>query len=77
MREVYYYDRKQGCQPYVEKPAPPKGHYEKIDKKGVKYFFVDSDKPSGIPGSLVVSKEEADGKMPGGRGNTDRYDTHA
>jgi len=54
-REVYYYDRRFGCNPYVEKPPAPKGHYEKIDKKGVKYFFVDSDKPSGIPGALVIS----------------------
>jgi len=43
----------------------------------MKYFYVDSDKPSGIPGALVISKEEADGKMPGGRGPTDRYNTHS
>jgi hypothetical protein len=74
---VFYFDRKYGCNPYVEKPPQPKGHFEKIQKAGVKYFFVDSDKPSGIPGALVISKEEAEGKMPGGRGPTDRYDVHA
>jgi len=76
-RELFFFNRKNGCSPYVEKPAVPKGHYEKISKQGVKYFYVDSDKPSGIPGALVISKEEADGKVPGGRGNTDRYDIHA
>ena len=74
---MYFFDRTQSCNPYFEKPKPPRGHYEKIEKKGTKYFFVDSDKPSGIPGALVISKEEAEGKPPGGRGTTDRYDVHA
>lgn len=43
----------------------------------MKYFYVDNDKPSGIPGALVISKEEAEGKPPMGRGPTDRYDVHA
>lgn len=37
------------------------GHYEKVEKKVTKYYYVDSNKPSGIPDSYVVSKNEAEG----------------
>jgi len=43
----------------------------------MKYFFVDGDKPSGIPGALVISQAEADGKVPPARGAGDRFGTHA
>jgi hypothetical protein len=35
------------------------GHYEKHELVTKRYFYVDNDKPSGIPGSLVVSSREA------------------
>jgi len=38
------------------------GHYEKVEKKMMKYFFVPSKEPSGVPGAFVISKKEADGK---------------
>ena len=42
------------------KPKPkPKGHYEKVIKKVENYFWVSGEKPSGMPGALVVSKKEA------------------
>jgi hypothetical protein len=42
----------------------------------MKYFFVDGDKPSGIPGALVISQAEADGKVPPKRGPGDRFGVH-
>lgn len=56
MREVWFYDRTKGCSPFIPKPLPPKGHYEKLEQKAMKYFYVDGDKPSGIPGALVISQ---------------------
>jgi len=35
------------------------GHYEKAVKHTNNYYYVNNDKPSGMPGALVVSKEEA------------------
>jgi hypothetical protein len=37
----------------------PKGHYERIERKVANYFWVSGDRPSGMPGSFVVSKNEA------------------
>lgn len=75
-RELFFFDRTKGCDPYKPKPPPPAGHYEKMEQKGMKYFYVQGDKPSGIPGALVISSDEADGKMPSKRGKTDRFGTH-
>lgn len=35
------------------------GHYEKITKKVAQYFWVEGTKPSGLPGSYVISDREA------------------
>lgn len=36
-----------------------KGHYEKQVNEATEYYFVEGNKPSGLPGSIVVSDEEA------------------
>jgi carbonic anhydrase len=36
-----------------------KGHYERVDKSSTEYFFVNGDKPSGIPNAFVVTHKEA------------------
>lgn len=36
------------------------GHYEKVNKKATKYFFVVGQEPSGVPGALVVAQHEAE-----------------
>lgn len=58
-RRVMFYDHKKYC----DEPKPEKiikeGHFEKIAKDAVKYIYVKDSKPTGIPGSIVVSKEEA------------------
>ncbi len=53
----------------IETYQPPKrtikktGHYEKVTKSGDEYFFVNGIKPTGIPGSFVVSEKEAYGHI--------------
>lgn len=37
------------------------GHYEKVTQKMTNYYHVSSNKPSGLPGSFVVSEKEAQG----------------
>jgi len=65
-RNVYLFDHiLNGCITY----QPPKrtikktGHYEKVTKSGDEYFFVNGIKPTGIPGSFVVSEKEAYGHI--------------
>lgn len=64
-RPVFFWDHKKNC-PESEKSdnneVKPLGHYEKMKKEIVDYIFVDGDKPSGLPGALVVPNEEALGK---------------
>mmetsp|Transcript_7109 Transcript_7109/g.7355 ORF Transcript_7109/g.7355 Transcript_7109/m.7355 type:complete len:136 (-) Transcript_7109:69-476(-) len=38
---------------------PSGGHYEKVTKKVHQYVWVSGNAPSGIPGSYVVSEDEA------------------
>lgn len=46
------------CSPPT-KPKKTYGHYEKVRKALTSYFYVNNDKPSGLPNAYVVSKEEA------------------
>lgn len=61
-RPVFCYDHEKYCPP---DPAPikpkPSGHYEKVATQAENYFYVNGDKPSGLPGAFVVSDEEAKG----------------
>lgn len=66
-RAVFYYDHVKHCGP---DPVPrPKGHttpghFEKVVRKNTEYFYVNSEKPSGLPNSFVVSETEAKGILP-------------
>ena len=58
-RPIFYY---KSCHFEDKKVVmKPTGHYEKIKKEAVKYFYVSGEQPSGLPGSFVVSKKEASG----------------
>jgi carbonic anhydrase len=64
-RLVYLFDHiMNGCVTY----KPPKakiqkaGHFEKVRRTAHEYILVNGNKPSGIPGSFIVSEEEALGK---------------
>jgi len=61
-RPVFHYDHVKYCGP---DPADPEvqtqGHMERYSKELKQYFFVNGDKPSGLPGSYVVSEKEANG----------------
>jgi len=62
-RPVFHFDHTKTCGPApLLKPAPPSGHYEKIRKAMTSYFYVNNNKPSGLPNSYVVSEDEAKGK---------------
>ena len=63
-RNVFYYDHIKYCGPDPEKTKTVEsveGHYEKINNKITQYIYVNSEKPSGIPGSFVVSEDQAKG----------------
>ena len=61
-RPVFFYDHVKYCgpDPMPKKPVP-KGHYEKVIQKATNYFYVNGDKPSGLPGSFLVNEQEAKG----------------
>jgi carbonic anhydrase len=64
-RAIFHYDKKNDCPLFkrVPKKEPKqKGHYEKVNKKAVSYFYVEGEKPSGMPNSFVVTDNEALGK---------------
>jgi len=62
-RQVYYYDYVSNTMFGPQKKPKSKltGHYEKMQQKMTQYFHVTSDKPSGLPGSFVISEKEAQG----------------
>jgi len=63
-RPVFYYNHKRYCGNNPEIPKQKEeGHYEKIQIPINRYFYVNNDKPSGLPNSFVVSKVEANGVM--------------
>ena len=61
-RPIFHYDHEKYCGPDpTPPPEKPVGHYEKIIKKFTNYFYVNGEKPSGLPGAFVVSEKEAKG----------------
>jgi carbonic anhydrase len=63
-RPVFHYDHEKYCSldATFKKDNSRRGHYEKIAVGLTKYFYVNSDKPSGVPNAYVVSDKEAMGK---------------
>jgi carbonic anhydrase len=59
-RPVFHFDcEKSGCgQEKRQKKKEKIGHYEKVIKTVTDYFYVQGDKPSGLPGSYVVPEKE-------------------
>jgi len=65
-RAIFYYDKIKYCGKELALRQPrPKGHYEKIPRKMIDYFYVNGPDPSGLPGSFVVSQKEALGNLAG------------
>jgi len=65
-RNIFYYNsKKYGClfNRKLKKPSPSNvyksGHYERKTSKLESYFFVEGNKPSGLPGAFVVTEKEA------------------
>ena len=64
-RKVFFYDHVKYCgaDPVKVKPIEKaSGHYEKVKSKVTQYLYVNSDTPSSLPHSFVVSEAEAKGK---------------
>jgi len=64
-RSVYYYNSVEynGVEPPEPPRAKPEGHYEKVNKKLTEYIYINSERPSGLPGAFVVSETEAKGNI--------------
>lgn len=60
-RNVYFYLAPKDIDFKVNIVSKPEGHFEKVEKKINNYYYVNNDKPSGMPGSMVVSRDEATG----------------
>jgi carbonic anhydrase len=66
-RAVFYFDKNKFCGKDKDLglnsggKGKKRGHYEKVLKKITDYYYVNGEKPSGLPGSYVVSSKEANG----------------
>lgn len=63
-RAVFHYDHVKFGFPTFKSSSDdavvqPKSHYEKQEKESTEYIFVEGSKPSGMPGAILVSDEEA------------------
>ena len=65
-RAIFYYDKIKFCGNDKDigllkagGRGKKKGHYEKVLKKITDYYYVNGEKPSGLPGSYVVARKEA------------------
>lgn len=54
-RPIFHYE---ACEKEKVKISQ-EGHYEKVKDKSILFFYVNGDKPSGVPGAMVVTKNEA------------------
>jgi len=65
-RPIFFYDHILYCGPDPPKKViKPRGHYEKVVKEATRYFYVNGEHPSGLPGAFVVSEKEAKGYLLG------------
>jgi carbonic anhydrase len=71
-RAIFYYDHLKYCgnpkkiekqfgYSSIKRKRRVKGHYEKVLRKMTEYFYINGPVPSGLPGTYVVSPQEAIG----------------
>ncbi len=77
-RPVFFYDSKLSC-PTIKRlrkggDREVHGHYERRKSSVKQYFFVNGDKPSGMPGAFVVTEQEAKDKIPAPNSHEDEED---
>jgi carbonic anhydrase len=58
-RTIYHYESYCNLRKNTDKPEKKPGHYERIQEEIKRYFYINDDKPSGLPGSFVVPEKEA------------------
>jgi carbonic anhydrase len=61
-RPVFHYDHAKYCGPDPVKKEEETGHYEKVVTQVNQFVYVPNDKPSGIPGAIVVNQSEMEKK---------------
>jgi len=65
-RPIFHYDHSNDCPTFRKGKQggyKKRGHYEKITKEAIKYFYVNGEAPSGIPNAFVVTNKEALGYL--------------
>lgn len=55
-----FYDRTKAMDCFKEEENVPYGHWEKKIRTVDKYFHVSGQRPSNLPNSFIVSKDEAE-----------------
>ncbi len=62
-REVFFFDVEQAYPDFEfpKKEKAPDGHYERVERKVNEFLYVKGDRPSGIPGAILVPAAEAMG----------------
>ena len=61
-RSVFFWDHKKYCGSEPEKKEKvEEGHYEKVPRKSIEYYYVNSNEPTGLPDAFVVGEKEAKG----------------
>jgi hypothetical protein len=58
-REIFFFYCADNCYKEKHPEGQPEGHYEKMQVDAFQFFYVDSQNPSGIPDSYVISDKEA------------------
>jgi carbonic anhydrase len=61
-RPVFFYDHAKYVGPDPVIKHSEAGHYEKVNVETTKYFYVSGDKPSQVPGAIVVDETQATSK---------------
>lgn len=60
-RPVFYFDHEKYCGTDQPRKKEEEGHYEKVKLRRENIFYVNDQKPSGIPEAFVISSDEAFG----------------
>ena len=62
-RSVFFWDHRKYCgSEEPEKKKVEEGHYEKVPRKSIEYYYVNSNEPTGLPDAFVIGEKEAKGK---------------
>jgi carbonic anhydrase len=60
-RDIFFFDHERYCgkDEVTPREKQPEGHFEKIMTKAWHYYHINTDEPSNLPGSKVITEQEA------------------